>query len=114
MTQLAEEKRWLSITEAAQVAQRSERTMRNWVRDGVLKPAAPGIFGRPEVLEAAKQMANRRGRPKATEPRVVEATPGTWIRVKACGSHAAALDAGLVALTCRRCRIGPAEPPTTV
>lgn len=111
MTQLAPEKRWLSLTEAAQVAHRSERTMRNWVRDGVLKPAAAGIFARDAVLAAEKLMKNRRGRPTATESRVVEATPGTWIRVTACGTHLAALDAGLVALTCRRCRIDPAQAP---
>lgn len=112
MTQLAQAKRWLNITEAADIAKRSERTMRNWVRDGVLKPALPGIFDRDAVLAAAKLMKNRRGRPTATEPRTVEATPGTWIRVTACGTHLAALDAGLVALTCRRCRIEPAHAPT--
>ncbi|MDR6142058.1 hypothetical protein QE375_001612 [Microbacterium foliorum] len=111
MTQLAQAKRWLNISEAADIAKRSERTMRNWVRDGVLKPALPGIFDRDAVLAAAKLMKNRRGRPTATEPRIVQATPGTWIKVTACGTHLAALDAGLVALTCRRCRIDPAEAP---
>lgn len=111
MTQLAQAKRWLNITEAADIAKRSERTMRNWVRDGVLKPAVPGIFDRDVVLAAAKLMKNRRGRPTATEPRIVQAAPGTWIKVSACGSHLAALDAGLVALACKRCRIEPAEAP---
>ncbi|WP_313366630.1 helix-turn-helix domain-containing protein [Microbacterium sp.] len=114
MTQLAQAKRWLNITEAADIAKRSERTMRNWVRDGVLKPALPGIFDRDAVLAAAKLMKNRRGRPTASEPRVVEATPGSWIRVTACGTHLAALNAGLVALSCRRCRVDPAESPARI
>ncbi|WP_431792724.1 helix-turn-helix domain-containing protein [Microbacterium paraoxydans] len=111
MTQLAQAKRWLNITEAADIAKRSERTMRNWVRDGVLRPTLPGVFDRDAVLAAAKLMRNRRGRPSVTEPRVVEAAPGTWIKVTACGTHVAALDAGLVALTCRRCRIDPVDAP---
>lgn len=111
MTQLAPEKRWLSLAEAAQVAHRSERTMRNWVRDGVLKPAAAGIFARDAVLAAAKQMKDRRWRESATEARVVRAAPGVWISVTPCGPHISTLNAGLVALTCRNCRIEPAEAP---
>lgn len=52
MTQLAEAKQWLTLSEAAIVARRSERTIRNWVRDGVLRPAARGMFGRDAVLAA--------------------------------------------------------------
>lgn len=111
MTQLAQAKRWLSLAEAAQVARRSERTMRNWVRDGVLKPAHHGVFDRDAVLAAEKLMQTRRGRPAVTEPRTIEAAPGNWIKVTACGTHVAALEAGLVALTCRRCRIAPATTP---
>lgn len=113
MTQLAAEKRWLNIAEAAEVARRSERTMRNWVRDGVLKPAAPGIFGRDAVLAAAKQMKDRRWRPTSTEARIVKAAPGVWISVTACGPHIATLNAGMVALTCKNCRIETAHEPTT-
>lgn len=111
MTQLAPEKRWLSLAEAAQVAHRSERTMRNWVRDGVLKPAAAGIFARDAVLAAAKQMKDRRWRESATVARVVRAAPGVWISVTPCGPHVSRLDAGLVALTCGKCRIESAGPP---
>lgn len=111
MTKLASEKRWLSLAEAAQVARRSERTMRNWVRDGVLKPAAAGIFARDAVLAAAKQMKDRRWRPTSTEASIVEAAPGVWISVTTCGPHVATLNAGLVALTCRRCRIEAADAP---
>lgn len=112
MTQLAEVKQWLTLSEAAAVAHRSERTMRNWVRDGVLKPAAAGIFARDAVLAAAKQMKDRRWRESATEARIVRAAPGVWISVTACGPHISTLNAGLVALTCRNCRIEPAEAPT--
>lgn len=111
MTQLTAEKRWLNIAEAAAVARRSERTMRNWVRNGVLKPAAPGIFGRDAVLAAAKQMKDRRWRQAATEARVLKAAPGVWISVTACGAHTATLGSGLVNLACRRCRIEAADPP---
>lgn len=112
MTQLASEKRWLSLAEAARVARRSERTMRNWVRDGVLKPAAAGIFSRDAVLAAAKHMKDRRWREPATEARVVRAAPGVWISVTACGTHISTLNAGMVALTCKNCRIQPAEAPS--
>ncbi|MCK2031250.1 helix-turn-helix domain-containing protein [Microbacterium galbinum] len=113
MTRLAEEKRWLDLAEAATVARRTERTLRNWVRDGVLKPAAPGIFARDAVLAAAKQMTNRRWRPTATDARIVRAAPGVWISVTPCGPHISTLNAGLVALTCKKCSILPAEAPTT-
>lgn len=113
MTQMTQEKRWLTIAEAATVAGRTERTLRNWVRDGVLKPAVRGFFDRDVVLDAAKRMTTRRGRPTATASRVVEAAPGTWIKATACGTHAAALESGLVALTCKRCRIEPAHAPST-
>ncbi|MEA1264179.1 MerR family transcriptional regulator [Microbacterium sp. STF-2] len=111
MTQLAQQKRWLNIAEAAEVAGRTERTLRNWVRDGVLKPAVRGFFDRDVVLATAKRMTTRRGRPTATASRIVEAAPGSWIKATACGTHSDALEAGLVALTCRRCRIEPTEAP---
>jgi hypothetical protein len=98
------DKRWLSISEAAGVAHRSERTLRNWVRDGVLAPAIPGLFDRDRVIAAEKAMRTRRGRPALTEPRAVEVATGSWIKVVACGKHRSALAAGLLALDCERCR----------
>ena len=108
MTQLAEPKRWLTLPEAAIVAHRTERTLRNWVRDGVIRPVFRGMFDRDDVLTTERNMRNRRGRPAPAEPRFVQAA-GTRIEVTACGTHVAALAAGLVALTCPRCRIRPAK-----
>lgn len=110
MTQLAEVKRWLTLPEAAIVAHRSERTLRNWVRDGVLRPAARGMFDRDVVLAVERKMRNRRGRPAPAAPRILQAA-GAWIEVTACGTHIAALNAGLIALTCKRCRLRPADAP---
>lgn len=81
--------------------------MHNWARDGVLKPAYPGIFDRDAVLAAEKLMKARRGRPAAAETRMIEVAPGTWIEV----THLAALDAGPVALICGRWRVEPAQAP---
>lgn len=110
MTQLAEPKRWLTLPEAAIVAHRSERTLRNWMKDGVLRPAARGMFDRNVVLAAERKMRNRRGRPAPAAPRIVQAA-GAWIEVTACGTHLEALNAGLIALTCSRCRLRPSAAP---
>lgn len=109
MTRLVSEKRWLSLAEAAQVAGRSERTMRNWVRDGVLIPRARGVYARDDVLRAESRMRNKAGRPAPSDPRVVEAAPGVMIEIMACGKHTMAVSVGLFPLTCERCRVRSAE-----
>ncbi|WP_449408815.1 hypothetical protein [Microbacterium maritypicum] len=68
-------------------------------------------FDRHAVIAAAKRMKDRRWRESATEACVVRAAPGVWISVTPCGPHISTLNAGLVALTCRNCRIEPAEAP---
>jgi len=108
MTGQGAPKRWLTLEEAAEVAKRSERTLRNWVRDGVLKAPVHGFYDRERVVAAEQKV--RRGRPAPGAPRVVKAA-GVWIEVTACGTHKEALNAGLVALTCKRCTLAPAEEP---
>lgn len=103
----------LRLADAAKVARRSERTIRNWVRDGLLKPVARGWFDRDEVLAVERQQRSRVGRPQPSAPTVVQVTPGKWVEVTACGTHAEALKAGMIALTCTRCRLRPAEDQTT-
>lgn len=98
-------KRWLTSEEAADVAKRSERTLRNWVRDGVLNAPVRGFYDRELVIAAEQKV--RRGRPVPGSPRVVEAA-GVRIEVTACGTHAEALNVGLVSLTCKRCVLVPA------
>lgn len=96
---------WLTLTEAADVANRSERTIRNWVRDGVLQSRVGGRFARDEVLRAEQAMRNRVGRPTPSAPSVVRMWGETWAEVTACGAHRTALAAGLVAISCKKCRI---------
>lgn len=105
MTETKAPKRWLTLEEAAEVAKRSERTLRNWVRDGVLKAPVHGFYDR-ELVVAAEQKV-RRGRPAPGKARVVEAA-GVRIEVIPCGTHTEALNAGLIALTCKRCTLAPA------
>ncbi len=54
---------WLTLAEAAGVARRTERTIRNWVEAGELEPRY-GRFRRDDVLAAEKRMRQRIGRPK--------------------------------------------------
>lgn len=55
---------WLTLAEAADVAGRTERTIRNWVDAGVLKSPVPGRFQRDAVLAAERTMRRRVGRPR--------------------------------------------------
>ncbi|WP_102191514.1 helix-turn-helix domain-containing protein [Microbacterium aurantiacum] len=55
---------WLTLSEAADVAGRTERTIRNWVDAGVLKSPVPGRFQRDAVLAAERTMRGRVGRPR--------------------------------------------------
>lgn len=54
---------WLTLAEAADAAGRTERTIRNWVNAGELKPRY-GRFMRDEVLAAEQRMRRRVGRPR--------------------------------------------------
>ncbi|MGU3424016.1 hypothetical protein ACLBWV_03700 [Microbacterium paraoxydans] len=56
---------WLTLTEAADVAGRTERTIRNWVGAGELNPRH-GRYMRDEVLAAEQRMRRRVGRPRKT------------------------------------------------
>lgn len=96
---------WLTVADAADVANRSERTIRNWVRDGALAPRVRGLFARDDVLAAERQMRNGRGRPTATAPRLMHLWGEQWAYVKPCGTHRRALESGLVAISCLRCSI---------
>ena len=102
---------WLTAGEAADVANRSERTIRNWVRDGVLLPHAAGLFRREDVLRAEQRMRKRRGRPSVVVPVVVRLYGDVWAEVSACGSHREALAVGMVAISCVRCRIERVQRP---
>lgn len=57
---------WLTLAEAADVAGRTERTIRNWVDAGVLKSPVPGRFQRDAVLAAERTMRRKIGRPRKT------------------------------------------------
>ena len=59
---------WLTLAEAAEVAGRTERTIRNWVDADELKPRY-GRFLREEVLAAEQRMRRRVGRPRKANPR---------------------------------------------
>lgn len=61
-------KEWLTLTEAAEVAGRTERTIRNWVDAGVLKTPVHGRFTRDAVLAAERTMRRRVGRPRKARP----------------------------------------------
>ncbi|WP_314097878.1 helix-turn-helix domain-containing protein [Microbacterium foliorum] len=56
-------KTWLTLAEAAALAGRTERTIRNWVEAGQLR-LHHGRFKRDEVLATEKQMRQRIGRPR--------------------------------------------------
>lgn len=103
--------RWLTLPEAAVVAMRTERTIRNWIHDGILRPEAPGLLDRNLVLMAERTMRNRRGRPARATAHVVQVTPQTWVEVTACGKHAEAFKVGMITLVCQRCRLRPAVQP---
>lgn len=53
---------WLTLAEAATVAGRTERTVRNWVKAGEIVPVY-GRFVRDEVLATERRMRRRVGRP---------------------------------------------------
>lgn len=59
---------WLTLTEAAEVAGRTERTIRNWVDANELTPRH-GRFKRDEVLAAERRMRRRVGRPRKSTKR---------------------------------------------
>lgn len=54
---------WLTLTEAADVAGRTERTIRNWVAAGELS-SRHGRFVRDEVLATERRMRRKVGRPR--------------------------------------------------
>lgn len=54
---------WLTLAEAADVAGRTERTIRNWVNANELTPRH-GRFMRDEVLAAERRMRGKVGRPR--------------------------------------------------
>lgn len=54
---------WLTLSEAALAAKRSERTIRNWVEAGLLRPVA-GRFRRDALLHVEREMRGRIGRPR--------------------------------------------------
>jgi hypothetical protein len=54
---------WLTLAEAADVARRTERTIRNWVDAGELVPRH-GRYLRDEVLAAERRMRLKVGRPR--------------------------------------------------
>jgi len=58
---------WLTLQEAADVAGRTERTIRNWVEAGVLETPVPGRYQRDAVLAAERTMRRRIGRPRKTK-----------------------------------------------
>lgn len=53
---------WLTLGEAADVAGRTERTIRNWISAGELQ-AFYGRFAREQVLATERRMRRRVGRP---------------------------------------------------
>lgn len=54
---------WLTLAEAAEAANRTERSIRNWVNAGELR-VHYGRYRREEVLAAERQMRRRVGRPR--------------------------------------------------
>lgn len=54
---------WLTLAEAADVAGRTERTIRNWVDAGELNPRH-GRYMRDEVLATEQRMRRKVGRPR--------------------------------------------------
>jgi len=56
-------KTWLTLAEAAGVAGRTERTIRNWIESGELQ-ARHGRFLRDDVLAAERRMRRKVGRPR--------------------------------------------------
>lgn len=54
---------WLTLPEAADVAGRTERTIRNWIDAGELVPRH-GRFVRDEVLATEQRMRRKVGRPR--------------------------------------------------
>ncbi|WP_443189886.1 helix-turn-helix domain-containing protein [Microbacterium sp. B19(2022)] len=64
-------KLWLTLSEAADAAGRTERTIRNWVEADELK-ARHGRYLRDEVLAAEKRMRRRIGRPRKAQPGEME------------------------------------------
>lgn len=55
-------KTWLTLAEAAVVARRTERTIRNWVKAGEIAPVH-GRFVREDVLATERRMRRKVGRP---------------------------------------------------
>lgn len=62
---------WLTLQEAAHVAGRTERTIRNWVTAQELTPRY-GRFMREEVLATERRMRARVGRPRRQGRRLTE------------------------------------------
>lgn len=58
--------RWLTLKDAAARVGKTERTIRNWVSWGELKPQM-GRFSERELLAVEKAMRGRRGRPPKTK-----------------------------------------------
>lgn len=58
---------WLTLAEAAGVAGRPERTVRNWVDAGELTPRH-GRYMRDQVLDTERRMRRRIGRPRKSPP----------------------------------------------
>lgn len=58
---------WLTLAEAADVAGRTERTIRNWVDAEELTPRL-GRFLRDDVLAAERRMRRKVGRPRKERP----------------------------------------------
>lgn len=56
---------WLTLQEAADVAGRTERTIRNWVDAGELR-VRHGRYMRDEVLATERRMRSRVGRPRGS------------------------------------------------
>lgn len=59
---------WLTLAEAADVAGRTERTIRNWVDANELT-RRHGRFMRDEVLAAERRMRRKVGRPRKNTKR---------------------------------------------
>lgn len=59
---------WLTLAEAADVAGRTERTIRNWVDANELTPLH-GRFMRDEVPAAEQRMRRKVGRPRKSTKR---------------------------------------------
>ncbi len=57
---------WLTLAEAACVAGRTDRTIRNWVAAGELR-AVHGRFNRDEVLATEQRMRRKVGRPRSKQ-----------------------------------------------